>query len=64
MMDKTTPEYIDTRSQIVQYLKRGFKNFVIRRELGVTPYEFDIYLNDIKKNRIMTRTRNKRGKGE
>ncbi len=63
-MDKTVPEYINMRNQVVQYLKRGLKNYIIRRELGITPYEFNVYLDDIKKSGIMTRTRDKRSKGK
>lgn len=53
-IDKTSQEYIAKRDQIVEYLKKGFKNFVIQRELDITPYDFDIFLRDIKYKKIMT----------
>lgn len=57
-MDKTTSGYLEMRNQIVELLKKGLKNYVIRRELDIIPYDFDIYLKDIKTKGIMTRTRN------
>ena len=54
IIDKNAPEYLEQREQIVQCLKKGWKNFYIRKELNITPYDFDIYLKDIKRKKIMT----------
>lgn len=35
-------------------LKRGFKNNYIRKKLNITPYDFDIFIRDIKAKKIMT----------
>ncbi len=35
-------------------MKRGWKNYNIRKELSIPPYDFDVYLGDIKRKKIMT----------
>ena len=54
IIDKNDPEYISKRDEIVQYLRKGWKNNAIRKELDISPYIFDIYIKDIKNRKIMT----------
>lgn len=53
-MDRTSPEYFETIERIVTYLKKGWKNYNIRRKLNISPFDFDIYIGDIKRKKIMT----------
>ena len=54
IIDKNAPEYLELREQVIQCLKKGWKNFYIRKVLNITPYDFDIYIRDIKRKKIMT----------
>ncbi len=54
VIDKNDPEYISKRDEIVQYLRKGWKNNAIRNKLDISPYEFNIYIRDIKKRKIIT----------
>lgn len=53
-IDKTTSEYLATRNEIVEYLRKGWKNYNICKKLNMAPYDFNIYLKDIKYKKIMT----------
>lgn len=35
-------------------MRKGWKNHTIRKELGITVYDYDIYIRDIKSKKIMT----------
>lgn len=54
IIDKNDPDYIVKRDEIVQYLRKGWKNNAIRKELDVSPYIFTIYIRDIKNRKIIT----------
>lgn len=54
IIDRTSPEYFTTIQNIVEYLKKGWKSWNIRKVLSITPYDFDVYLGDIKRKKIMT----------
>lgn len=53
-IDKSSPEYLKKREQIVECLKKGWKNPYIRKVLGINSYETEIYIKDIKRKKIMT----------
>lgn len=54
IIDKTAPEYLAQRDQIVECLRKGWKNHNIRKEFNITSYDFNIYMKDIKYRKIMT----------
>lgn len=53
-VDKQSAEYIAQRDEVVKYLKLGWRTGAIRKKLEITPFYMDIYLRDIKKQKIMT----------
>lgn len=53
-IDKKSPEYLTQRNEIVSYLQLGWKNDAIRKKLEITPFYMDIYLNDIRNQKILT----------
>lgn len=53
-IDKSSPEYINKREKIVQYLRKGHKNSTIRTELDISPLELRVYIKDIKDGNIMS----------
>lgn len=53
-IDKSTPEFISKRDEVVKYLKLGWKYFAIRKVLNITPFYMNVYIKDIKNKGIMT----------
>ena len=53
-IDRKSPEYLRQREQVVECLRKGWKNYYIRKVLNITTYDFDIYIRDIKRKGIMT----------
>lgn len=53
-IDRTSPEYFTTIENIVTYLKKGWKNYNIRKELDINTFDFKTYMLDIKRKKIIT----------
>lgn len=55
-IDRTSPEYLKRREEIISLIKQGYKNWAIRKKLGVDNVsEYRRYLDDIFNKGLVTR---------
>ena len=55
-IDRTSPEYLKRREEIISLIKQGYKNWAIRKKLGVdNVFEYQRYLDDIFDKGFVTR---------
>ncbi len=50
-IDRTTEEYLETKNKVLQMLEKGYKSVTIRKRLGLTSYDYRVYVEDLAKNK-------------